>query len=34
MVELESKVGGTTQEDETVEVYDGIVETIADASML
>jgi hypothetical protein len=33
MVELESKVSGTAQEDEAVEIDDGIVEMITEASM-
>ena len=33
MVELESKVSGATQEDEAVEIDDGIVEIITEASM-
>lgn len=33
MVELESKVSGATQEDEAVEIDDGVVEFITGATM-
>lgn len=33
MVKLESKVGCAAQEDEAVEIYDGVVETVCETSL-